>query len=58
VFLSTQQAADKLGVNCSRVRALLAQGRIAGAQKVGRNWIIPDPPRILGPRHAFRRPVT
>lgn len=40
-FVSTQQAAELLGIHESRVRALAAEGRIRGALKVGRAWIIP-----------------
>ncbi|MGH9890827.1 MAG: helix-turn-helix domain-containing protein [bacterium] len=40
-FVSTQEAAELLGIHESRVRALAAEGRIRGALKVGRAWIIP-----------------
>lgn len=40
-FVSTQEAAELLGIHESRVRALAAEGRIRGAVKVGRAWIIP-----------------
>jgi hypothetical protein len=39
--IDTIQAAKLLGVSASRVRLLLAQGRIKGAYKLGRFWVIP-----------------
>lgn len=39
--IGTTEAASLLGVCCQRVRKLLAQGRIQGAEKVGRTWQIP-----------------
>lgn len=41
-FLSTTQAGERLGLSARRVAILCEQGRIPSAQKVGRNWIIPD----------------
>jgi hypothetical protein len=43
VFMSidTIQTAKLLGVSTSRVRLLLKQGRIRGAYKLGRFWVIP-----------------
>ncbi len=52
-YLSTAEAAVKLGVSTQRVRALLAQKRIVGAVKVGRDWIIPTPPHVLTPRQVL-----
>ena len=40
-LLTAAQAAERLGVNASRVRALIAAGRL-GAQKIGRDWVIPE----------------
>jgi hypothetical protein len=47
--------AAKLGVNLQqqRIRALLAQRRIPGARRVGRQWFVPDfkvTPGTRGPR--------
>lgn len=39
-LLTAAQAAERLGVNASRVRALIAAGRL-DAQKLGRDWVIP-----------------
>jgi hypothetical protein len=41
MFTDTIQAALLLGVSTSRVRILLKQGRIKGAYKLGRFWVIP-----------------
>lgn len=40
-FITVKAAADKLQVAISRITVLCRQGRIAGAQKIGRDWIIP-----------------
>lgn len=51
-FLTAAQAAQRLGVVPQRMRLLLLQGRIRGAVKVGRDWVIPadfpDPRRPEG----------
>ena len=39
---TVQQIAIKWGLQPQRIRQLLAEGRISGAQKVGRDWVIPD----------------
>lgn len=55
-MLSVPQAAEILEkrdggkYNVSHVRLLCTQGRIKGAVKVGRNWVIPEPVKILPPR--------
>ena len=41
MFVGTTEAANALGVKPQRVRLLLKQGRIQGAKKVGKVWIIP-----------------
>ena len=41
-ILNTQQAAALLGITRRRVVALLKAGRIPGARKLGRDWIIPE----------------
>lgn len=40
-FLSTSEYAAKLGVTPMRVRRLCQDGRIPGAKKIGRDWVIP-----------------
>lgn len=51
-LLSVADAARELGVSPRRIRALLAQGRIAGAVKLGREWVIPAPVRKLPPARS------
>ena len=41
MYVGTKEVASILGVSVERVRWLLKQGRIKGAFKVGRAWIIP-----------------
>jgi len=41
-MIDTAAAAEKLGVNLQRIRALLAQRRIPGARLVGRTWFVPE----------------
>ncbi|MDA8065696.1 MAG: helix-turn-helix domain-containing protein [Thermaerobacter sp.] len=41
--MSVPEAAEKLGVTPARVRVLAREGRIHGAIKVGRDWVIPSP---------------
>jgi excisionase family DNA binding protein len=48
--LTTRQAAAVLSLNPSRIRRLLADGRIEGAVKHGRDWVIPTPVRVLPPK--------
>jgi hypothetical protein len=40
-WIGTTQAAKILGISDARVRQLLADGRIKGACKIGRYWMIP-----------------
>lgn len=41
-YISTTQAAVKWGISTRRAAILCAKNRITGAQRAGRNWIIPD----------------
>lgn len=45
-MITVVQAAKKLKVSERRVRVLCAQERIPGAQKVGRDWLLPDKPTV------------
>jgi hypothetical protein len=40
-WVSTTQTAIRLGISSARVRQLLAEGRIKGACKIGKYWMIP-----------------
>ena len=54
ILISPSEAAKELGVSRSRMGALLKEGRIEGAQQVGRAWVIPAPVRLL-PTDAQKR---
>ncbi|WP_319758581.1 Fic family protein [uncultured Sphaerochaeta sp.] len=41
-YISTNTASKRWGISERRVRRLCNEGRIEGAAKMGRNWIIPD----------------
>ncbi|NEO30594.1 MAG: helix-turn-helix domain-containing protein [Symploca sp. SIO3C6] len=41
MFVSSTQAANLMGVSPRRIRQLLSEGRIEGALKIGKFWIIP-----------------
>lgn len=53
---STQEVADHLGVSAERVRQLCKAGRVMGAERVGRDWVIPWPPVVLDVSPSNRRP--
>ena len=41
MFIGTAEAAALLSISAQRVRLLLKQGRIQGARKIARIWVIP-----------------
>ena len=53
-LLTIGEFARRLGVTARRARALAASGRVEGAVKVGRDWLIPAATRVApgtrGPR--------
>jgi hypothetical protein len=40
-WINTTETAIRLGISSARVRQLLAEGRIRGACKIGKYWMIP-----------------
>mgnify|MGYP000520359299 CR=1 FL=1 len=48
-MISLTQAAELLSLSTARLRDLCGKGRMPGAIKVGRNWILPDKPTISAP---------
>src|SRR5882672_8434052 len=54
ILLTTREFAGRLNVSERRARALAASGRVAGAVKIGRDWLIPASARLTpgtrGPR--------
>ena len=56
-MLTTADASAILGVTPQQVRTLCQRGRIRGAIRHGRDWLIPDPPeRLPPPRPRGRQP--
>lgn len=51
-MISTQDAAKLLNVSTRQVRYLCEAGRVAGAKKVGKAWVLPDKPVVLAIRQA------
>ena len=44
-MLTTEQAAERLGISPRRVQELCVMGEIADAQRFAGVWMIPAPPR-------------
>jgi len=40
-LLTVKDVSELAGVSAARIRQLCAEGRFSGAQKLGRDWIIP-----------------
>jgi len=49
-IIGTADAAARLGVTMRRVQILCEQGRIPGAQRIGRTWAIPMNFRVKPPK--------
>ena len=45
-FIGTRQAGEELGVSADRIRKLVLDGRVPGARKAGKEWLIPTPIQI------------
>lgn len=45
-LISAVEAAERLGISKKWILALCAQGRIPGARKIGRQWVIPPGAKI------------
>lgn len=55
-MVTVKQFADKHGVTTIRIRQFIAEGRIAGARKLGRDWFIPERAVIRPPANPRGRP--
>ncbi len=62
MFVGTTEAAKRLGISGSRLRVLLKEGRVEGAYKAGKIWMIPlynDAPviskRQRGPKPKWKK---
>jgi excisionase family DNA binding protein len=50
-LMSSKQAAEKWGITDRQIQTLCSQGKIIGATKLGRAWLIPkDAPKPLDGR--------
>lgn len=53
-YMTAKEAAEKWGITQRRVQALCAEGRIKGAERLGKIWVIPvgtrKPARLNGKR--------
>ena len=56
-MITAKQAADILQLKPVTVRLLCLRGQIEGAVKVGRDWVIPAPPKYIK-RRGPGRPRT
>ena len=56
-MLTLPVAADRLGVPLRTLQLWCATGRVPGAQKIGRDWLIPDDAEIDRPKMG-RPPTT
>lgn len=52
-FMTTKQASEKWGISARRVAILCEQGRIDGAVKAGKTWLLP--PETEKPLDARRK---
>ena len=55
-MITVKQFAEKQGVTTMRVRQYIAEGRIAGARKMGRDWFIPNRAVVRPPANPRGRP--
>jgi excisionase family DNA binding protein len=58
IFIGTTEAAFLLGISTARVRQLLAEGRIEGAYKSGKYWLIPVFDRLPSIKKGSRGPKS
>ena len=56
-LISTEEAAKHLGISARRIRTLLQQGRVRGATKIGRQWLIPVPVEVQPPSPTTNQSV-
>ena len=55
-MITVKQFAEKRGVSTMRIRQFIAERRIAGARKLGRDWFIPDRAVVRPPANPRGRP--
>ena len=54
---TTANVANRIGVSLRTLQLWCATGRVPGAQKIGRDWLIPDDAEIDRPKMG-RPPTT
>ena len=42
MYITVKQAAEKWGISDRRVRLLCSEGKISGATREGRSWMLPS----------------
>ena len=42
MYITVKQAAEKWGISDRRVRILCSEGKISGAMREGRSWMVPS----------------
>ena len=50
--IGVTEAAEQLGVSAQRIRVLLKEGRVVGAERRTFGWLIPSPVQIIPPRRS------
>jgi hypothetical protein len=56
-MIGTVEAAKRLGITPNRVAVFCEEGRIEGAQKIGKTWVIPPASLEKLPRKRTGRPT-
>ncbi|MBU7006877.1 helix-turn-helix domain-containing protein [Phosphitispora fastidiosa] len=58
-WITPQQAAQLWGISARRIQSLCTKGRVKGARKLGRAWLIPkDTPKPIDGRTRAARITT
>ena len=55
-YLTAKEAAAEVGLSYTRIRTLLRQGRVTGAIKPQRDWMVPSPVKIIPPTMRQAKP--
>ena len=55
-MITVKQFAGRHGVTTMRIRQFIAEGRVVGAKKLGRDWFVPERAVIKPPANPRGRP--